>query len=354
MMTTPDTATAAEAAAMARARELAHRGPLTGPNPRVGCSLLNEAGEIVAEGWHRAPGLPHAEIEALSALREAGIESRGLTAVVTLEPCAHTGKTGPCADALIDAGISRVVYSVSDPGGESGGGAEKLHEAGVSVVGGFDEEAGRELIERWYVATSRRRPWVTLKWAMSLDGRAAAADGTSQWITGPQTRAMVHEQRSQHDAIVVGTETALIDNPTLTARTNTGELCLLQPRAVVVGKRDIPRDFLVHFHPGGFLHHRGHDLVALLEQLFHDDARSVYVEGGPTLASAFIREGLVDEFHITHGPILLGGDKLALRDLGVSSMTDAIGLDIRDVTRVGDDVVIIARPDSSTTRAKDS
>jgi len=345
MMTTqPAHATNAEQAAMVRALELATQGPVTGPNPRVGCCLLDSEGAIVAEGWHRGPGLPHAEIEALDSLRAHGLEAAGLTAVVTLEPCAHTGKTGPCADALIEAGIGRVVYAVSDPGETSGGGARRLRDAGVSVVGDVLADDAARMIERWYVATARRRPWVTVKWAMSWDGRAAAQDGTSQWITGPTTRSRVHADRSDHDAIVVGSQTALIDNPSLTARTDSGELYPHQPRAVVVGERDVPEDALVRSHPGGFLHHTSRDLASLLSDLFELDARSVYVEGGPTVASAFIREGLVDEFHITVGPLLLGGDQLAIGDLGVESMTGALALDILNVEHLGEDVVVTARP----------
>jgi len=347
MATNPTaTATAAEAAAMLRALELAIEGPRSGPNPRVGCVLLDSTGTTLAEGFHAGSGTPHAEVVALNNLRAAGLDSAGLTAVVSLEPCAHTGKTGPCADALLEAGISRVVYSVSDPGAHSGGGAAKLRDAGVSVVSGVEEEAGRAVVERWLFATTAERPWVTLKWAMSLDGRAAAADGTSQWITGPGTREMVHRNRSEHDVIVVGTTTALVDNPSLTARDVAGDLYPTQPLAVVVGNRDVPADAVVRSHPGGFHHHSSHNLDELLEYLFAEGKRSVYVEGGPTLASAFLSAGLVNECHITLGPLLLGGPHTALHDLGISTMSEALALEIRDLTRSGDDIVVTARPAS--------
>lgn len=338
------TATVAEATAMARARTLALKGPITGRNPRVGCVLLDASGSVVAEGWHNGSGTPHAEVMALTAATAAGVDTRGLTAVVTLEPCAHTGKTGPCALTLIDAGIARVVYSMSDPGGHSSGGASLLRDAGVDVRAGLDEEEGRDLIERWHHSVSVGRPWITIKWAMSWDGRAAAADGTSQWITGPATREKVHRDRSQHDAIVVGTTTARVDDPSLTARTPSGELYRTQPRAVVVGMRDVPDQAAVRSHPGGFLHHKSHDLASLMTTLFDDGARSLYVEGGPTLASAFIEAGLVDEVHITVGPVLLGGPKTAIGDIGVTTMTEALALEITDLTRFGDDVVVTARP----------
>jgi diaminohydroxyphosphoribosylaminopyrimidine deaminase/5-amino-6-(5-phosphoribosylamino)uracil reductase len=226
---------------------------------------------------------------------------------------------------------------------ESGGGAVVLRDAGLDVVAGLDEEAGLALIERWHHSVTLGRPWVTIKWAMSWDGRAAAADGTSQWITGPATREKVHLERSRHDAIVVGTTTALVDDPSLTARTPSGELYPDQPRAIVVGARDIPDSAQVRSHPGGFHHHRDHDLDALMSRLFGEGMRSLYVEGGPTLASAFISAGLVDEIHITVGPLLLGGPLTALGDIGVGTMSNALTLQMTELTRLGDDVVVTAR-----------
>jgi len=331
-------------AAMKRALELATRGPRTGPNPQVGCVLLDSSHAIVAEGWHEGSGTPHAEIMALANLAHSGLSSRGLTAVVTLEPCAHTGKTGPCAEALLNADIARVVYAVSDPGAASGGGAELLSAAGVEVISGVEASSGEALVERWLHSVTASRPWVTLKWAMSLDGRTAAADGTSQWITGEETRAKVHRDRSEHDAIIVGINTVLVDNPRLTARTPEGDLYPHQPLAIVMGHRDVPQDALIREHPGGFEHVNDHDVQALLTSLGERDIRSVYVEGGATLASAFLAEGLVDELHITMGPMLLGGPNLAITDLGVSTMTDAQDLSITDIQRLGVDIVLTARP----------
>jgi len=338
------TAQALFAPAMVRALELAHNGPERGINPRVGCVLIDSSGTIVAEGWHQGSGTPHAEVMALTGLSDKGISAAGLTAVVTLEPCAHTGKTGPCAKALIDAGIARVVFSVSDPGVGSGGGAEILRSAGIEVVSGVEETAGGELIEHWLLSATRGRPWITIKWAMSLDGRAAAADGTSQWITGPETRQRVHLDRSRHDAIVVGTGTVLADDPTLTARNDNGSLMDHQPHAVVVGQRAVPETALIRNHPGGFTHHQSQHLGQLMDVLFSGGIRSVYVEGGPTLASAFLAQGLYDELHISLGPMLLGGGKLALTDLGVPTMAEALPLDIHDVLRFEGDVFLIAKP----------
>jgi diaminohydroxyphosphoribosylaminopyrimidine deaminase/5-amino-6-(5-phosphoribosylamino)uracil reductase len=179
---------------------------------------------------------------------------------------------------------------------------------------------------------------------MSLDGRVAAADGTSQWITGEDIRAKVHRDRSEHDAIIVGINTVLVDNPRLTARTPEGGLYAHQPQAIVVGRRDVPQDALIRDHPGGFEHVTNHDLTGLLSALGKREIRSVYVEGGATLASAFLAENLVDELHITIGPMLLGGPNLAVTDLGIATMADSHHLTITDVQRLGDDIVVTARP----------
>jgi diaminohydroxyphosphoribosylaminopyrimidine deaminase/5-amino-6-(5-phosphoribosylamino)uracil reductase len=244
----------------------------------------------------------------------------------------------------LNAGIARVVYAVSDPGAASGGGAELLSAAGAEVIAGVEASAGEALIERWLHSVTASRPWVTLKWAMSLDGRTAAADGTSQWITGEETRAKVHRDRSEHDAIVVGINTVLVDNPRLTARRPEGDLYPHQPLAIVMGHREVPQDALIREHPGGFEHVNDHDVEGLLTSLAERDIRSVYVEGGATLASAFLAEGIVDELHITMGPMLLGGPNLAITDLGVSTMADAHHLSIADIQRLGEDIVLTARP----------
>ncbi|MDC0991628.1 bifunctional diaminohydroxyphosphoribosylaminopyrimidine deaminase/5-amino-6-(5-phosphoribosylamino)uracil reductase RibD [Pontimonas sp.] len=337
----PDTAIAE---AMQRARVLALNGPPGGANPQVGCVLVDSHGNYVAEGWHNGSGTPHAEAMALQELKEAGQSATGLTAVVTLEPCSHTGKTPPCANALVESGISHVVFSAYDPGRESGGGSTVLIDAGVDVHGGFDETEGTALIEKWLFARQTGRPWVTIKWAMSLDGRAAAADGTSQWITSPTTRAHVHLDRSRHGAIAVGSQTMLVDNPTLTARHSNGSLMDHQPHAVVVGSADIPSGFNVIDHPAGLTHYTSRDLPGLMSVLFGRGITSLYVEGGPTLASAFLSEGLCDEVHISIGPLLLGGPKLAVGDLGIRSMSEALELDIHSVDRLESDIFVVARP----------
>jgi diaminohydroxyphosphoribosylaminopyrimidine deaminase/5-amino-6-(5-phosphoribosylamino)uracil reductase len=324
--------------AMRRALELAEQGPLTGGNPRVGCVLLDAAGATVAEGWHRGAGTAHAEVDALSHVTDA----RGLTAVVTLEPCNHTGRTGPCSEALIAAGVARVVFAVSDPGDASGNGAARLRDAGIEVIGGVLEAEAEALNDRWLTAVRRGRPWVTVKWASTLDGRAAAADGTSQWITGAASRQRVHEQRAQSDAILVGTGTVLADDPSLTARGDGGELLPVQPVPVVVGERPVPAGALLRRHPAGLIETGTRDLAAILSDLHARGIRRVYVEGGPTLASAVIAAGLADEYAVYLAPVLLGGPGVAVGDLGIPSIGAARRLRIESIERLGDDLLVTA------------
>lgn len=328
--------------AMQRALVLAANGPAHGVNPQVGCVVLNDEGDIIAEGWHRGSGTAHAEIDALSHL--AVSQSRGTTFVVTLEPCNHTGKTGPCVDALINAGVKRVVYAATDPGNASSGGAERLRSAGIDVMGGVLEAEVEQFISEWMTAARLGRPHVTVKWASSLDGRAAAADGSSQWISGEASRRRVHEQRSAADAIVVGTGTVLADDPALTARRADGELYAEQPAPVVIGVREIPAGAQVFDHPRAAIIVDHHDLNKALNELFDQGIRKVFVEGGPTLASAFIAAGLVDRFYIFLAPMLLGGDKLALGDLGVSTLGKQINLNVISIENLGDDILVTAVP----------
>ncbi|MCM3656464.1 bifunctional diaminohydroxyphosphoribosylaminopyrimidine deaminase/5-amino-6-(5-phosphoribosylamino)uracil reductase RibD [Agromyces mediolanus] len=337
----------AELRAMRRAIELAHRGPATGANPQVGCVLLTPDGEVLAEGWHRGAGTAHAEVDALAKL-PAGA-ARGATAVVTLEPCNHTGRTGPCAVALIEAGIARVVYAVADPGRASRGGAERLRAAGVDVEQGLLADEVEAAIGDWLFTARSRRPRVTVKWASSLDGRAAAADGTSQWITGPAARTDVHRRRAAADAIAVGTGTVLADDPALTARDADGALLEQQPVPVVFGRRDVPADAALRRHPHELLQYEGRELAAALEDLAARGIRSLFVEGGPTLASAFLAAGLADELLVYLAPTLLGGAKLALGELGVPTISAAPRFAFTAVERLGDDVLLVAHRATPTT-----
>lgn len=334
--------------AMRRALELAARGPATDVNPQVGCVILSPTGEIIAEGWHKGRGTLHAETDALSHLDADGADgAHGATAIVTLEPCNHHGHTGPCSEALIAAGVSRVVFAVRDPNPAAKDGAARLREAGVEVTAGILEPEVSELLHPWLTAMRRGRPHVTLKWASSLDGRAAAADGTSQWITGPVARAHVHQQRTASDAIIVGTGTVLADNPSLTARDANGELLPHQPLPVVIGERGVPASSRLRDHPVPFLATGTRDLNTVMSDLFARGIRRVFVEGGPRLASAFVAAGLVDEYLIYLAPMLIGSDGLALGDLGVGTLADAHQLGIVAVERLGDDILVTARPRST-------
>jgi diaminohydroxyphosphoribosylaminopyrimidine deaminase/5-amino-6-(5-phosphoribosylamino)uracil reductase len=330
-----------EIAAMRRALDLAALGPGYGPNPRVGCVVLDAAGSMVGEGYHRGAGTPHAEAEALTA---AGPAARGGTAVVTLEPCAHVGRTGPCTQALLDAGITRVVVAAIDPNPQAAGGADLLRRAGVRVETGLLAEQSRALNRRWMFALAAGRPFVTWKFAATLDGRSAAADGTSRWITGPAARADVHARRAEADAVLVGTGTVLADDPWLTVRDPAGRPVGRQPLRVVLGRRPLPPGSRVldDAAPTLVLDHR--DPAKALAELNDREVRHVWLEGGPTVAAAFWRAGLVDEVLSYLAPALLGAGSAAVADLGVRTIGRAARLATTDVRRLGDDVLIVATP----------
>jgi diaminohydroxyphosphoribosylaminopyrimidine deaminase/5-amino-6-(5-phosphoribosylamino)uracil reductase len=334
-------ATQAERDAMQHALLLAHNGP-RGVNPQVGAVILSRDGHVLADGWHRGAGTSHAEIDALSKLAPG--EARGATAVVTLEPCNHHGRTGPCSEALIAAGVARVVYAISDPGERSAGGGERLRAAGVDVDSGLLAAEATALLSSWLTVQQLDRPHVTVKWAQSLDGRAAASDGTSQWITGPEARADVHRRRAEADAIVAGTGTVLADDPALTARTADGSLFDHQPIPVVIGETPTPDAAALRRHPRGALFYATRDIAAVLEDLRQRGVQRVFVEGGPTLASAFVRAGLADEVLAYVAPVLLGGDRLALTDIGVHTIDHARRLEVGSIERLGDDLLIVAQP----------
>lgn len=335
---------AAERSAMDRALQLATRGP-RGANPQVGAVILSPDGTVLAEGWHHGAGTPHAEVDALSKLAPGA--ATGATAVVTLEPCNHTGRTGPCAVALIEAGVSRVVYALDDPGVASGGGAERLRAAGVDVEAGEQADAAQALIDGWLTAQRLGRPHITVKWAQSLDGRAAAEDGSSQWITGPAARADVHRRRAESDAIAVGIGTVLADDPALTARDGDA-LLPHQPIPVIIGSRPTPADAAVRRHPHTPLFFDTHDLHAVMADLHARGVQSLFVEGGPTLASAFIEAGLADRVLAYIAPVLLGGRRLALTDIGVGSIDEARRLTVEEWVPLGDDLLAIAHPVQDT------
>ncbi|CAL9399771.1 Riboflavin biosynthesis protein RibD [Actinosynnema sp. ALI-1.44] len=330
-MTTP---TPAEAMALAVAASARVHGT-TSPNPPVGAVVLNAAGELVGVGATQPPGGPHAEVVALA---EAGERARGGTAVVTLEPCAHLGRTPPCTDALVNAGVAKVVYANADPNPKAAGGADVLRAAGVAVE---HLPTHVEPLRAWLHYARTGRPHVTWKYAATLDGRTAAADGTSQWISSEQSRAEVHALRTTIDAIMVGTGTVRADDPRLTAR---GTGVTRQPLRVVVGTSDLPPHARVLDEQAETLHLRTHDPDVVLGELAKRNVVDVLLEGGPTLAGAFARAGRIDRVLAYVAPKLLGDGPAALRDAGVSTVTDAVGLVVEQVSMCGPDVRISAVP----------
>lgn len=324
---------------MRAALDLAARGPLVNPNPRVGCVLMHDA-DVVGRGWHAGAGTPHAEVMALA---EAGDRARGATAYVTLEPCTHTGRTGPCVDALTEAGVSRVVYAQSDPNPVARGGGEVLRGRGIEVHGGVLAARSAALNELWTYAVTHERPWICWKFAMSVDGRSTAADGTSQWISNELSRADVHDLRRRVGAIVVGTGTVLADDPQLTVRSADGAVTGPQPLRVVVGGRDLPTRARLFDDAAETLQLRSHDPVAVTKELHGRGVRSLLLEGGATLAAAFCAAGLVDEIVVYLAPLLLGAGSPAVGPLGVETLADASTWTLHDVTRLADDVRLTYR-----------
>lgn len=355
--------TPAEEAAMRRAVELAGTAlGHTSPNPVVGCVLLDAAGNTVGEGYHHGAGQPHAEVEALAV---AGDRARGGTAVVTLEPCAHRGRTGPCAEALLAAGISRVLYAVPDPTDQASGGGTRLRAAGLEVVSGVlrgQAERGNEL---WLTAVRLRRPCVTWKFGGSLDGRSAAPDGTSRWITGRAAREDVHELRAAHDAVVVGSGTLRADDPHLGIRHEVSgrpPLRVVLDRAgrippgarvlddaaptLVVTAQGTPRPPVPGRHEvleipvaDGLL-----DVGVLAAELYDRGLRSMLVEGGARLAANFAARGMLDRVVAYVAPLLLGGGgRPVLDDFGAMTLKDGLRLNLDEVSRLDQDVRLVLR-----------
>ncbi len=320
----------AEREAMARALALAASpGVPLGPNPRVGCVLLADDGSTIAEGYHRGAGTAHAEADALA---RAGDAARGATAVVTLEPCNHTGRTGPCATALVEAGVRRVVLAQADPNPVATGGSETLRAAGIEVEQGLMVDEARALNRVWTFAMVQRRPFVTWKFATTLDGRSAAADGTSRWVSGRAARLDTHRLRALCDTMLVGSHTVAVDDPLLTVRDADDRPAPHQPLRVVMGERDLPADRRIFDDHGPSLHLRTRDPRVALDELFARDRQHVFLEGGPTLAAAFLAAGLVDEIVVYVAPMLLGSGSSAVGDLGITTIAGALRPTVTDVT----------------------
>jgi diaminohydroxyphosphoribosylaminopyrimidine deaminase/5-amino-6-(5-phosphoribosylamino)uracil reductase len=324
---------AAEERAMRRALTLASTPGLPlGPNPRVGCVLLDQHGAVLAEGHHRGAGTPHAEADALA--RAAG-RAGGATAVVTLEPCNHTGRTGPCARALVDAGVARVVFAQADPNPEAAGGAETLRAAGVEVASGLLAAEATRVNRAWAFALERRRPLVTWKFATTLDGRSAAADGTSRWVSSRPARLDTHRLRGECDVMLIGTNTVAVDDPQLTVRDADDRPLAHQPLRAVMGLRELTPDRRVLDDHAETLLLRTRDPAEALGTLYDAGRRHVFLEGGPTLAAAFLRDHLVDEVVTYVAPMLLGAGRSAVGELGITTIADALHLTLVDVTTVG-------------------
>jgi diaminohydroxyphosphoribosylaminopyrimidine deaminase/5-amino-6-(5-phosphoribosylamino)uracil reductase len=335
---------------MDRALALAADGlGATSPNPSVGAVIIAADGTVVGEG-HTAPaGGPHAEVVALNA---AGDRARGGTAVVTLEPCDHTGRTGPCTHALVGAGVARVVFAVADPNPLAAGGAGTLRARGIDVAGGLREAQAAHLSRYWRTAVRRGRPYVIWKYASTLDGRSAAADGTSKWITSEPARADVHRLRAGVDAIIAGIGTVLADDPALTVRVPGPRRAPL--RVVVDAAGRTPADARVRddaaptwiataAEVGAGADGRV-DLDKLLAGLYGRGVRAALIEGGPTLAGAFLAAGLVDEVVGYLAPKLLGEGLSASGPAGVTTISAAIDLELTGVERIGPDLRITAVP----------
>jgi diaminohydroxyphosphoribosylaminopyrimidine deaminase/5-amino-6-(5-phosphoribosylamino)uracil reductase len=349
-----------EEAAMRRAVALsASGGEATHPNPNVGAVVLDRDGEVVGEGRHERAGGPHAEVAALA---QAGDRAAGGTVVCTLEPCAHTGRTGPCTEALLAAGVTRVVYAVDDPTAQAGGGGRRLRAAGVDVESGLLAADAERANERWLTGVRLGRPFVVWKVAASLDGRVAAADGTSRWISSSESRADAHRLRAECDVILAGVGTVLADDPALTVRDASGVAAGEQPLRVVVDSSGrTPRGARVlddsaptwvataaelGAGPDGRV-----DLTALLRALHAKGHGLVLLEGGPTLAGAFVRAGLVDRVVAYLAPVLLGAGVPSLVGTGIGTLADGVRLEVTDVTRCGPDVRVVARPVAEGTGA---
>jgi len=312
----------------------------TYPNPPVGAVILDRDGEVAGAGATEPPGGPHAEVVAL---RRAGERAIGGTAVVTLEPCNHHGRTPPCVDALVAARVSAVAYAVADPNPVAAGGATRLADEGLEVIAGVlaGEVTGGPLRE-WLHRQRTGAPHVTWKYATSVDGRSAAADGTSQWITSEAARADVHRRRGMADAIIVGTGTVFVDDPALTARRPDGSLAERQPLRVVVGEREISSEARILNDDSRTMVIRTRDPHEVIKAL--SDRTDVLLEGGPTLAGAFLRAGVIDRILAYVAPILLGGPISAVDDVGVLSIAHAQRWRFDGIDPIGPDLLLSLIP----------
>jgi len=358
---------------MARAIQLAKKGKYTThPNPRVGCIIVKD-NQIIGEGWHKHAGQAHAEINALNSASES---TQGATAYVTLEPCSHTGKTPPCANALIESGVSRVVIAMQDPNPQvAGQGIQRLVDARIDVESGLLEEQARLLNPGFIKRMEQGLPWVRIKLAMSLDGRTAMASGESKWITGAEARQDVQRLRASADVILTGIGTVIADDPSLNVRIDAKDLRIdgkiLQPKRVILDSHlKTPLDSRLFSLEGQNLiattkdhaslikkyqeqgvdvllfnkTREGHlPLKTVLQKLAQQEVNEIHVEAGATLCGALIQESLVDEIVLYVAPTFMGSNARGLLDLpGLDKMSDKVELSIQDIRAVGDDWRITA------------
>ncbi|MEN9622842.1 MAG: hypothetical protein RLZZ307_574 [Actinomycetota bacterium] len=300
------------------------------PNPNVSAAIYGADGSLIADGFHnRTISVDHAEVVAL---KKAGAAARGATMVVSLEPCAHTGTTPPCVQAIIDAGISTVIYAVADPNPIAAGGAEKLADAGIAVE--YRESKELSYVQRaWLHKEKTGRPLMLWKVATTLDSKVAASDGTSQWITGPESRADVQELRAQSDAILIGTNTALVDNPHLIPRGHTA-----RPVRIISGEQEVPATNRVFDKQARTISVKSKSIPELMKVLSDEGFSQVLVEAGPTLGSALMASGNIDELIIYQAPKMLGAGKEFVSRLGISTLADHLELELLSVQAFGSDI----------------
>lgn len=323
---------------MTRALDLSLSGlGRTFPNPIVGAVLLSASGEIIGEGFHA--GEEHAEVRALMDCSARHNDPRGATMYVTLEPCNHFGKTPPCTQALKNAGISRVVFALKDPNPLAQGGAMDLLEDGVEVSSACMENEAKESNRSWLHKIETGRPFLIWKIASTLDGYSAALDGTSKWITSKESRASVQALRAESDAILVGTGTALADNPSLTPQGDDR-----RPIRIVVGTRSIPGSSNLHDSEAPTIFLKTRDLNAVVDALIDLEVNQVLIESGSELGTSLLKANLVDEIHWYQAPTILGAGKKTIGDLNVATISQRVDFDIMKVERSGPDTLTVLRP----------
>lgn len=359
--------TPAETLGMETALSAARQG-VRSSNPLVGAAIIDADGTFLAIGHHRGAGTPHAEVDVIGRLLGTGVKRdlSAATLIVTLEPCSHVGRTGPCTQAILDAGIGNVVFAVADPHDPASGGGQILQNEGINVRMGLMAAEAEDLNRQWFIAVRENRPFITARLAQTVDGRIAAVDGTSQWITSEESRQDSHQLRARVDAIVVGTGTVLADDPRLTARAADGCDAAEQPLRVVMGMRRIPDNAAVRgasttpssperLGHDDFLALHTHDPAVVVRELHDRGVRHLMIEGGAKINAAFLASGMVDELVVYLAPMLLGSGIPALTDLGIGTLSHAQQWEWDATTTgpvevLGPDLKLTLMPARTTTR----